>query len=115
MAKNRKYKPGAQLSYAVPDGTKSGDPVVVGQIPGVALIDRTPRGTATVESDGVFALQVKGIDGAGNSAIAVGDILYFNAGDVPKISKKATGVRFGYAREAVAAGATATIEVKLGY
>jgi hypothetical protein len=47
--------------------------------------------------------------------VAVGDIIYYNAADVPKLNKKNTGVRFGYALEAVAAGATAIIAVKLGY
>ena len=114
MAKNMKFTPGNQLQVALASIT-SGDPVVVGQIPGVALIDTNADGNVTVKTDGVFALSVKGVDGGGNSAVAVGDILYYVNADTPKLSKKNTGVRFGYALEAVASGATKTINVKIGY
>jgi hypothetical protein len=71
--------------------------------------------SASVDFGGVYDLSVKGIDGGGNSAVAAGDILYYTDADSPPISKKATGVRFGYALEAVGSGATATIEVAVGY
>lgn len=102
----------------------SGDPALVGQIPCVALttesttgLDSTGNasGEATFAIDGTWLLSVKGIDGVGNSAVAIGDILYYVAADTPKLSKKATGVRYGYARGTVGSGATATIEVQLGY
>lgn len=117
MAKNRVYAEGRQLSVAVtdPDTPASGDPVVVGQLPGVALTDERPDGTTTVAFEGVFELPVRGVDSAGNSAVAVGDILYYVAADTPQLSKKNTGVRFGYALGTVTAGATATIPVKIGY
>jgi predicted RecA/RadA family phage recombinase len=114
MAKNRKFEKGTQLAYALA-GKESGDPVVIGQIPGVALIKTDADGQVTVQHDGVFILPVKGIDGSGNSAVVAGDILYFVNADTPKLSKKNTGVRFGYALEAVASGATADIQVKIGY
>lgn len=117
MAKNRIYADGSQLSLAATDPATpaSGDPVVVGQLPGVALTAERDDGTTTVQCDGVFLLAVRGVDGAGNSAVAVGDILYYVAADTPKLSKKTTGVRFGYALGAVGGGATATIPVKIGY
>lgn len=115
MAANRKFEHGRKLYLPVPAGVVSGDPVVVGQMPGVALTDRDADGNATVDFGGVYNLSVQAIDEVGNSAVAVGDIIYYNAADVPKLNKKNTGVRFGYALEAVAAGATATIAVKLGY
>lgn len=115
MAKNRDREYARQLSLPVASGTLSGDPVVVGQIPGVAVVDRDSAGNATVQMDGSYVISVKGIDAGGNSAVAVGDILYHTQADTPKVSKKATGVRFGYALEAVTSGATASIKVKVGY
>jgi predicted RecA/RadA family phage recombinase len=117
MAKNRVHAVGTHLSLAASDPTTpaSGDPVVVGQLPGVALADEHADGTTSIQTDGVFSLSVKGIDGSGNSAVAVGDIVYYVSGDTPKLSKKATGVRFGYAMATVGSGATATIAVKIGY
>lgn len=109
----------ASLVCSDPATPASGDPVICGQIPGVALTDEGDGGNAadaaTVALDGVFDLSVKGVNGSGNSAVAVGDILYYVAADTPKLSKKDTGVRFGYAREAVTSGATATINVQIGY
>lgn len=117
MAKNRIYAKGTNLDLVASDPATpvSGDPVVVGQIPGVALTDERSNGKTSVQMDGVFDLSVKGVDGSGNSAVAVGDILYYVAADTPKLSKKATGVRFGYAMEAITSGATDTINVKVGY
>lgn len=115
MAKNRVYATGRQIPLTVPSGTVSGAPVVSGQIPGVAVIDRQSDGKATVQTDGVYNLSVKGIDQSGNSAVVEGDILYHTVADTPPLSKKNTGVRFGYALEAVTSAATATIKVKVGY
>lgn len=113
MAKNRKFASGRNLVLAVPANTVSGDPVAVGQIPGVALIDRNADGNATVDTGGCYMLSVKGIDGSGNHAIAQGDPIYHVQADTPKLSAKATGVLFGYALEAVGSGATKTIAVRL--
>jgi hypothetical protein len=65
----------------------------------------------------MFQLSVKGIDGSGNSAVSEGQILYYTEGDTPPLSKKATGVRWGYAGpgQAVTSGATSTIDVIVGY
>lgn len=107
-------------SYALvatdPTTPASGDPVVCGQIPGVALTNKdTNDNLTTTALNGSFRLSVKGIDGGGNSAVAAGDIIYYVSGDTPKLSKKNSGVRFGYALAAVSSGATATIAVKIGY
>lgn len=117
MAKNQTLGDARHLSVAATDPTTpaSGDPVLVGQIPGVALTDERSDGTTTIDTAGAYNLSVKGIDGGGNSAVNVGDIIYYVAADTPKLSKKATGVRYGYALGTVGAGATATIPVKLGY
>lgn len=117
MAKNKVFDRGTKLSLVCSDPTTpaSGNPVLIGQIPAVAVTDERADGTTSVDTEGVFDLSVKGVDGSGNSAVAVGDILYYVAADTPKLSKKATGVRYGYALEAVASAATTTIRVKLGY
>lgn len=117
MAKNRVYAQ-TNTTYPnlpVPASTLSGAPMVVGQIPGVMMADADAANTGVMQRDGIFNLSVKGIDGSGNIAVAIGDILYYTAGDTPKISKKATGVRYGYALGAVTSGATATIPVQVGY
>jgi predicted RecA/RadA family phage recombinase len=117
MARNKIFDRGVQLALVATDPAvpASGDPLLVGQMPGVALITEAADGKTTVDFEGVFTLSVKGIDQAGNSAVAAGDILYYVTADTPKISKKNTGVRFGYALEAVTSAATATIRVRLGY
>lgn len=117
MAKNKVYDEGEQLSLVCTDPTTpvSGDPVLVGQIPGVALTDERADGTTSVDTEGVFRLSVKGVNGSGNTAVAAGDIVYYVSADTPKLSAKATGVRFGYALDAITSGSTSTIRVKLGY
>jgi predicted RecA/RadA family phage recombinase len=117
MAKNEVYRDADRLAVAATDPTTpaSGDPVVYGQRPGVCEVTESSDGLSSVKVSGVFTLSVKGVDGSGNSAVAEGDILYYVSADTPKISKKATGVRFGYAMGAVTSGATATIPVIIGY
>ena len=122
MAANLVNTPANELK-AVISGALSGTPQVMGQLPCVALEDADAANQLAVKLDGVFTLSVKGIDGGGNVAVANGDILYFVSGDTPKLSKKTSGVRFGYAwsptaaagATLVASGATTTIQVKLGY
>lgn len=118
MAKNRVHETGDYLRDVAatdPATPASGDPIVVGQLPGVALVNEFADGTAAIQTNGIFTLSVKGIDGGGNSAVAVGDLIYYVTADTPKLSKKATGVRFGYALDTVGSGLTATIRVKVGY
>lgn len=115
MAKNEVFKQGEQIYITVPAGTASGDPVVDGQIPGVALSAIDAANKASVSVRGVYSLSVKAIDGGGNSAVAEGDVIYYVSADTPKLSKKNTGVRFGYALDAITSGSTATIRVLLGY
>jgi predicted RecA/RadA family phage recombinase len=117
MAKNQVFANGTKLSMVCTDPAipKSGDPVLIGQIPAVATTDERADGTTSIDTQGVWNLSVKGVDGSGNSAVAAGDIIYYVAADTPKLSKKATGVRYGYATAAITSGSTATIPVKLGY
>lgn len=114
MAKNIVHEHGDQLDVVVtaPASPKSGDPVLVGKLPGVALTDEQPDGTTTVKFNGTALLAVKG-ETTTNAAIANGDVVYYDGG---VINADATnGTRFGYALEAVASGATTKILVKLGY
>ncbi len=121
MATNEDFDPGTKLSVACTDPVvpASGDPVLYGQRPGVAQTAERADGTASVVSQGVFKLSVKGVTtAAAGSAVAEGDILYYVPGNTPKLSKAvgdAGAVRFGYAKGTVGSGATATIPVILGY
>ena len=116
MAKNEVFENGTHFAVAATDPITpaSGDPVVLGQLPGVALTAKDAAGNTTIATEGVFNLPVKGTNGT-NAAIAAGDIVYYVAANSPKLSATNTGVRFGYALDPVASGATTTIRVKLGY
>lgn len=118
MALNQVLAEGNQFSAVCsqPATPVSGDPVLVGQIPGVALTAERADGTTTVKTDGVYTLSVKG-ETTTDAAVAVGDIVYYDSAATPhKINRDSTnGVRFGYALEAVGSGLTATIQVKIGY
>ncbi len=118
MAQNF-VQPGHTINAAASDPATpaSGDPVRVGEIPGVALTAEAEGGNAagetTIATEGVFNLSVKGVDGGGNSAVAAGDKIYYVDADTPKLSKKVAGKLFGKALGAVNAGATATIPVMI--
>lgn len=118
MSTNETYRPGDQISLTATDPATpaSGDPVLVGQLPGVAETAKRTDGTNSITLEGVFKLSVKGvITGPANSAVAVGDIIYYSTGHTPKLDKDVGGVRFGYALDPLTSGSTGTIRVKLGY
>lgn len=121
MAKNLIFDEGDNLSVVVTDPATplSGDPVLFGDLPGVALTDEGKGGNAagktSVKFEGVVEIPVKGVDGGGNSAVAEGNVLYYVAADTPKVSKKATGVRYGVAMGTVTGGGTSTIRVRIGF
>lgn len=122
MAKNRKFQHGTQieLNVSAVNGTgtsdlvKSGDPGVVTDLPFVALTDEDSGGLATVQTDGVFNLSVRGHDGTANAAVAAGQIVYWDNTN-GELDVQTAGKRFGYALSAVSSGATTTIPVKVGY
>jgi predicted RecA/RadA family phage recombinase len=88
MAANRTRVRGRQILVTPTDGgVNSGDPLVVGQMPGVALYNLT-GGQTVMDRGGVYNLSVKAADDAGNVAIAAGDILSYVTADTPKLSKK---------------------------
>lgn len=121
MAKNLIFDEGDNLSVTVTDPATpvSGDPVLFGDLPGLALTDEGKGGNiatkTSVKFKGVGEFSVKGVNGGGNSAVAEGDVIYYVAADTPKLSKKATGVRYGVALGAVGSGATASIRVRIGF
>jgi len=103
---------GRYISVALASGS-SNDPVVASGIAGVLTEDvgYTTTGYATLQTFGVVEVSVKGIDGVGDSAVALGDTIYFTAVDDPVLNKKNTGAGFGIALGTVGAGETATIPV----
>lgn len=114
MATNIVHEDGDQLYVACtqPADPNSGDPVLVGQLPGVALTDEQPDGLTTVKFNGTALLAVD----AEASAVAVGDVLYYDAADANKLNNASSGnVRFGVALGTVTNGALATILVRIGY
>jgi predicted RecA/RadA family phage recombinase len=104
MATNMVHTPGNQLEVVLAS-IVSGQPTVLGQLPGVALTSsETTTNKVTLKTDGVFNLTVTG-------AVNAGDIVYWATPDV--ISTTNTGVRFGYALQTLAA--TGLCKVKVGY
>lgn len=101
------------IACSHPATPASGDPVRIGGFCGVAVANEQSDGRTVVRVRGVVSVSVKGVDGVGNSAVAVGDKLYYVDADSPKLSKKNTGTFFGYALGTVTAGATAAIDVLL--
>lgn len=114
MATN-KVQDGNILYLAVDAGTKSGDPVVVGNyLHGVALTDRDSAGKATVALGGVWKLPVTpSSDGASTgSAVSVGDAIYYDTTPSPNgLNKNSAGVFFGMALEAIPASPVAAKEI----
>jgi|SRR3954470_4858674 predicted RecA/RadA family phage recombinase len=121
MAQNFK-QPGRTLTFpgtsiVCPAGNNkptSGDPVKVGaaivgvaEITAAATTDQVPINTVGVYNISVLAKT----NGAVNSAVAPGDLLYISATAV--VSKDTTGVLFGTAQTAVTSGATALCDVRL--
>ena len=113
MATNEIYDHGDSLELPVPATYTSGDPVVVGKMPGVLQTDRDSDGNAIVKMRGVFDLSVEGTDAVGNTAIAVGDAVFWTLADDPLLSADESGELFGHALEVVLTSATSTIKVRV--
>lgn len=114
MATNKRAEQGP-IYVPVASGVKAGDVCLAGTVAlgltGIALTDRDSANSASVDVDGVYAVSVAAIDGSGNSAVAVGDPIYYVDADTPKLSKKTAGVLFGFALATITSGSTATINV----
>lgn len=120
MATNRIKEHGRKLSLVCthPASPSSNDPVRIGSLIGVALTDERTDGDTTVDLGGVYDLSTKGIDDDGNSAVAIGDKLYYVDADIDDgtgfLSKKVSGYFAGVALEIVPTGTTVTINVLSG-
>ena len=120
MADNRIKENGRKLSLTCthPASPSSGQPVRIVNLIGVALTDERTAGDTTVDLEGVYDLSVKAEDDDGNSAIVVGDKLYYVDADVSDgtgfLNKKVTGYFAGIALEAITSGTTSTINVRIG-
>lgn len=109
MARNERFDNGDHLRVTVPAGVDSGEPVVVGVLVGVALINRDADGEVVIDRKGVYDLEVTG-------AIDQGAIVYAVVGSGLVTSLTATvgsNTRFGVALATQAA--TGTIPVLIGY
>lgn len=114
MADNLKFA-NVPITVAVASGVSSGDPLCIGLMPGVAVKDRDTDGNAPVDfRNRVWDLNVNGVDDAGNVAVAIGDDIYYTSGDTIKLSKKASGVYYGTALEAISSGSADVIFVRIG-
>lgn len=94
-----------------------GEPCLVGTRPGILLTDQDDDGYATVKFNGSVRVRVHGVTAAANSAVAIGDALYYDAAPGstnPNINKDVTnGVFYGEAVEAVASAGKTYIVVDL--
>jgi len=101
-----------------------GDPVVFGTtgLQAVGVVVGPSAAVAadlvTVDTEGIWAVDVYAQDDAGASAVAGGDLLYISTvapAVVSKISNQATQIPFGYALGIVGAGLTEVIAVKVHF
>ncbi len=116
MATNVKYekRSNVRLELNVGTGQTSGSVILLNDMPVFLLEANDVNSLATVELIGVglvVDLPVKGADGTGNVAVAVGHAI---CKDGAEYNRDVTnGKRIGYALGAVTSGATATIQVAL--
>ncbi|HLF28217.1 MAG TPA: capsid cement protein [Anaerolineae bacterium] len=102
------------MKVAVPVGTVAGDPVEIVDLHGVALTTRDGDGKATVKFPFAYVAKhtVEAVNNAGDSAVAIGDKLYYDTAADIKINKDgANGKGYGYALETIDAGGSDAIKV----
>ena len=100
-------QPGENLTIPAPADTKSGDVVIAGAIVGVVAGDALTGADVDVVTIGVYSLpKVSAL------AIALGDLVYFDAA-TKLVNKTSSGnTKIGHA-VAAAANPSATVQVKL--
>jgi predicted RecA/RadA family phage recombinase len=106
---------GVNLVMPTVSGAESGDAFVVGNyMPCVLLTDASTTSpyNATVKTEGVFNLLVKGHDGSSPATVSIGDQLFWTDKDT-ELDKDQSEKFFGIALAAVTSGATANIDVLL--
>lgn len=93
---------------------ESGNLIVVGDAAMVALTDYdTDTGAFTADFAGAHEIEVVAEDDSGNSAVMIGDWLYYDRASEVVNKDSTAGPVVGQALEKVTAGATSTIGVKL--
>ena len=102
-----------RVAVSHPSSPTKHAPVRVGELAGIALAAEDGQGITPVTLQDTWDVSVKAINGGGNSAVAVGEKIYYVDGDTPNCSKKTTGTFLGYAGAAITSGGTATIPVIL--
>lgn len=110
MANNKIMRPGWRVSIAcdAPAVPASGDPVVVGDMTGIALTDERPDGETSVDlGPAVYTIEVEETENAG---IGVGDALYINLATAA-VTNNPLQRFFGFALDTIPALDTATIRV----
>jgi predicted RecA/RadA family phage recombinase len=110
MARNEHMAKADHISVPVPAGTKSGDPVLVGSLPGYAVTGRgeggNDTGNASVWFDGSAKVPVTG------AITAVGQPVYIPTGGGALTATVGSNVVWGYALATKGAG-TGVIPVKI--
>lgn len=96
------------------DDVTSGDFVVYNGLFGVAVTDYDETNDCvTLDIMGGWTLDVVAVDDSGNSAVEVGDWLYYDKAN-SRISKESSGNQaIGIARSALASGTTGDVDVQL--
>lgn len=110
MAKNIRVEHATSYTLPVPAGTTSGDPVLVGVIPGVAITDRDADGNATVKIAGGAVVD---LELASAVVTAPGSVLFVTSAGVVSATSAANSAVYGAALSTKAAGAAATVTVLL--
>ncbi len=113
MAKNQYSSHGEGRYITVAKASvSSGDPVIIGDegLHGFSLIDTDGSGNIVVDTAGIYTFPVKGNNGSIDTAVAIGDAVFFTAGEA-FFDVDPTAAFFGYALGAVDSGETTTIPV----
>lgn len=107
MATNEVFDKAENLNLPVNSGVVSGNPVIVGMIPGVALTSRDSAGKAMVATSGAYKVSVTG------AIASVGLPVYITSATGALVVAPGAGIQlFGHALETKGAGA-GTILVRL--
>ena len=113
MAKNEVFTRLKLVLEQAKASKTSGAPVLIGDqgLHGVCLTDTDADGDVQVDVGlCVYDIPVKGHNGTGNVAVDVGDKVYYTEGEA-FLDVDPAATFFGYALEAVASGATTTVQV----
>ncbi|ACZ29575.1 conserved hypothetical protein [Xylanimonas cellulosilytica DSM 15894] len=106
MATNEVFRDADHLTLPVAEGVKSGAPVTVGSLVGVAITDRADDGTATVRLKGASLLPV-----TGGGITQVGTPVYITSAGALNITAT-DNTLFGYALATKSSG-SAEIPVRI--